>query len=307
MVGGHLRPEARRLLDLLQPDRIAYLEKDLWINYPRAEQILARLKELFLLPRTHRMPNMLIIGPTNNGKTMIKEKFCKAYNDAAVYKDVGNGYGKELLEKSVISVQMPAIPSVRTLLLAMCEEVGQGERLGYLLVSLLTVTVYRILKSLNVKMVIIDELHNMLASTPRQRLEFFNFIRHLGNELQIPLVCLGTKDAYLAIRTDPQLENRFEPHVLPLWQEGRELSNLLESFVATLPLYEYSALTDPKIVNWLLAQSGGILGEIVVILKQAAKQAIRSGKERIDFELLQQLNYRSPSERIKIFEKELSR
>ena len=44
----------------------------------------------------------------------------------------------------------------------------------------------------------------------RQR-ELLNLLRYLGNELRIPLACLGTREAYLAIRTDDQLENRFEP------------------------------------------------------------------------------------------------
>lgn len=66
--------------------------------------------------------------------------------------------------------------------------------------------------------------------------EFLNLLRFLGNELRLPLVGIGTKEAYLAIRTDDQLENRFEPMVLPAWQEGKELESLLASFVAILPL-----------------------------------------------------------------------
>lgn len=40
-------------------------------------------------------------------------------------------------------------------------------------------------------------------------------LRFLGNELKIPIVGDGTRDAYLAIRSDDQLENRFAPFVLP--------------------------------------------------------------------------------------------
>ena len=38
-------------------------------------QALDRLHELFEHPRRLRMPNLLIVGPTNNGKSMIAEKF----------------------------------------------------------------------------------------------------------------------------------------------------------------------------------------------------------------------------------------
>jgi hypothetical protein len=42
-------------------------------------------------------------------------------------------------------------------------------------------------------------------------------LRWLGNELQIPLVALGTAEALRAIQSDDQLANRFSPFPLPLW------------------------------------------------------------------------------------------
>ena len=308
MVVEHLQPASRELLELSTYDRLMYMNKSLWIDYVGAQQILDRLEELIDLPRGHRMPNMLIIGPTNNGKSMIKEKFCKIYQDTAVHRGHPEGSReRKLIEKLVISMQMPAYPTFKTFMLAMSDGIEQGVPHSYLSIPYLNQTVYRTLRLLQVKMLIIDELHNMLASSPRQQLEFLNLIRHLGNELQIPIVCLGTKDGYIAIRTDLQLENRFEPFLLPRWQEGIEFNNLLESFVSVLPLEYYSDLTDPKVVDWLLVHSGGILGELANILKLATKRAIRLSKEKIDLEILMQLNYKSPKERTKAFEIMLSK
>ena len=84
-----------------------------------------------------------------------------------------------------------------------------------------------LLRRVECRMLVIDELHNLLAaSIPRQH-ELLNFLRYLGNELRIPLACLGTREAYLAIRTDDQLENRFEPFLLPSWEDGAEFGRLL--------------------------------------------------------------------------------
>ena len=69
-------------------------------------------------------------------------------------------------------------------------------------------------------MLVIDELHNVLAGRGDGRREFLNLLRFLGNELRIPLVGVGTREAYLAIRSDDQLENRFEPFTLPRWEPG---------------------------------------------------------------------------------------
>lgn len=72
------------------------------------------------------------------------------------------------------------------------------------------------LKTTQTKILIIDELHNILAGNNTRQREFLNIIRFLGNELQISIVGVGIKDAYLAIRSDDQLENHFDPFILPI-------------------------------------------------------------------------------------------
>jgi Bacterial TniB protein len=60
-----------------------------------------------------------------------------------------------------------------------------------------------------------------------------NLLRFLGNELRIPLVGVGTHEAYLAIRADDQLENRFAPLPLPRWEPATaDACSLLASFAA---------------------------------------------------------------------------
>ena len=85
----------------------------------------------------------------------------------------------------------------------------------------------RVMRAVGVRVLIIDELHNALGAKGDGRREFLNLIRFLGNELQIPIVGVGTRDAYLTIRADDQLENRFEPMILPVWQEDDEFLSLL--------------------------------------------------------------------------------
>jgi hypothetical protein len=53
--------------------------------------------------------------------------------------------------------------------------------------------------------------------------------------LSPPTICnsAGTRDAYLAIRSDDQLENRFEPLMLPVWEANDDCCSLLASFAAS--------------------------------------------------------------------------
>jgi ATP-dependent Clp protease ATP-binding subunit ClpA len=82
----------------------------------------------------------------------------------------------------------------------------------------------QLLRTVKVRVLIIDELHNILSAKENVRRQFLNLIRFLGNELRIPIVGVGTREAYMAIRSDPQLENRFEPMPLPVWEIAKLLT-----------------------------------------------------------------------------------
>ncbi len=51
--------------------RIALIKSDIWIGFPRAEQVLDRLQGLNEMPRRTRMPGLLVHGASGIGKTMI--------------------------------------------------------------------------------------------------------------------------------------------------------------------------------------------------------------------------------------------
>jgi len=65
---SHLHPAVRQAALLPADQRLAVIRADRWIGYPRASQALAGLETLLAWPTRQRMPNMLLIGPTNNSK-----------------------------------------------------------------------------------------------------------------------------------------------------------------------------------------------------------------------------------------------
>jgi hypothetical protein len=67
-----------------------------------------------------------------------------------------------------------------------------------------------------------------------------------------------------------------------------------------LPLY-FSYL-ELLVRSMLLSKSEGSIGEIMTILTRAASEAIVSGKEFIDLEILEKTKYNSPSERRRLYE-----
>ena len=61
------------------PSRVRHIRTDCWITYARAEAALSAMEDLLSFPKRIRMPNLLLIGPTNNGKSMVVEKFRRSH------------------------------------------------------------------------------------------------------------------------------------------------------------------------------------------------------------------------------------
>ena len=292
---SHLRPSAQELTRLPAPERIQRIRADRWIGYTSALDALSRLETLYNWPSKQRMPNLLLIGPTNNGKSMIVERFRRQHPPSS---------SADQEHIPVLCVQMPSEPSVARFYVALLAALGAPLRLHQRLPELEQLAL-SLLRSVGVRMLVIDELHNLLAGQSNNRREFLNLLRFLGNELRIPLVGVGTRDAYLAIRSDDQLENRFAPIVLPLWEVNDETCSLLASFAASFPLKRPSQIASHDMARYLLTRSEGTIGELVQLLITAAVVAVDSGEEAINQRTLTMADYAGPSERRRLFEREL--
>jgi hypothetical protein len=155
----------------------------------------------------------------------------------------------------------------------------------------------RLMRAACVRLLIIDEIHNLLSGSHQQQRRFLNLLRWLGNELQIPLVAVGTAEALRAIQSDEQLANRFTPFTLSLWKNDAEYTRLLNTLEALLPLRQPSRLAESDVAGQILTASEGILGEIVGVIVQSAVEAIRQGHEAIRPKLLRDISFLPPTER----------
>ena len=276
-------------IELSAEERIRRILQPHWIGYTQSKRILKRLEDLFGYPQVDRMPNLLIVGDTNNGKTMIVSRF--QHQHPASDNPTG-----EHITVPVLLVQAPPIPdegrfyaNILEALAAPYKPRGSaGER---------QMQVIRLLRTIGTRMLIVDEIHHILAGPINRQRQFLNVLKYLGNELKIPLVGVGTIDAVRAIQTDPQLANRFEPIALRRWQMNRDWQMLLSSFERILPLRKPSQLAELSIATALLAWSEGTIGELASLLRTAAKAAIESGGECITEPLLRQIDWTPPSSR----------
>ncbi len=206
---SHLTPAAAILLTESDERRIRAIRSRRWILYPRAKQALDRLGTLLDQPRGTRMPSIAIYGDSGMGKTMIMKRF---RDDNPPSFDSGRG----ALTTPVLAMEMTSRPGERRFYAELLTLLGAPQR-PRADIAQMEQAALRIMEAIGVKVLVIDEVHNILAGSYREQRIVLNTLRFLSNRLQISLVCFGVNEAREAISGDVQLARRFEQFTLSRW------------------------------------------------------------------------------------------
>jgi hypothetical protein len=178
---------------------------DRWVSYPRAERILSRLDDLLYLPPRVRMQNVLIHGTSRAGKSMIIEKFMRNHPESS----------RQDAARPIITMQMPPWPTLRCFFSELLRSFDCTVIIGSR-ISELEHDALRQLKKAKPQLLATDEIHHLLACTPREQRAALNVVKFLSNELRVSIIVLGTGEALHVMRADSQIASRFDPAPSPL-------------------------------------------------------------------------------------------
>jgi DNA transposition AAA+ family ATPase len=211
-----------------------------------------------------------VVGESQTGKTMT----CDAY----VVKNKPQQVAGKPPTAPVIYIQVP-------------EECGAKEFFGVILryfnyqvvketVAELRDCTLQVLKECHVEMLIIDEADRFKPKT-------FAAVRDISDNLQISVILVGTDRFDMVIKRDQQVYNRFRD-----CYRFEKLSG--EDFVQTVKIWEQqvlqlptpSNLTSKTMIEILGEATGGYIGLMDKILREAAIRSIAKGLEKIDVETL---------------------
>jgi Bacterial TniB protein len=235
---SHLVGSARQQAFESTSTRVRLVQEARWISHVRAQQVLEELQWRYEFPVCSRMPCLLVYGDSGMGKTMVIEKFAREH---PIKVDAQHGIAK----RDILILQMPPAPDERRFYAKLLESLHAPFSPSARLVAL-EIVALRLLRKIELKMLVIDEVHQMLAGTYREQRRALNLLKSLTNELMIPVVVVGTEDALHAVQTDSQVASRFDPIRRARWTESEAFRNFLVAFGKLLPLAGRQVLDRPS-------------------------------------------------------------
>ena len=278
-----LPEQTQNALKLSREKRIEFIKKPKFIRHPKALKLFSKLTDLMNEPKKERIRSILLIGDSNNGKTAMVKKFFEM-----------NIYDNEETQQyyeHVMLIQAPNRADLHDLYNKMFqffvvpyrkdEPISEREK-----------KIKHYCEVNKVRMIIIDEIQGALIGSITKQMEFMNGIKNLSNILKIPIVLVGTPKGVGLVSGDHQLKSRFVPTKIKKWEYDEDYLSLLYAIEMTLPLKRPSLIyEDEALAKEILELSDGLIGDIMTVCELLAQQAIKSGKERIERKMLQEIEY----------------
>jgi len=283
----HLSPLALTAMAMPVSQRSDWTCRDRFIVH---EQISAIFKVTDMLVNSRgrvRARGLVISGVGGSGKTMVANAVLRRYPEQ------GNTNATDAAQP-VVRITMTNAREAskifsRTLRALGCPHIASytNDEREELVIELL--------RAAGVRMLIIDEIQDLLKRSARQMENAFEGIKYLMNEAEISVLALGTEHAQQAMMREEHLVTRFRSVKLPLWRAGQLLANFLDELESSLPLPEPSHLSAPTIQRLLVKASKGRLDLIVERVVFAAALAIEEGISRIDERFLERAESEIPA------------
>lgn len=272
---AHLPPDMHAIAQLDAEARVAHIRAERWIQHAAVDRLLNDLQDVFDQPPRERMENLLLLGESGMGKTMLIRKFER---QNAVNFDKAAGVRR----RPVVVMLMPPQPTESEFFNRLLEAIDAPSAGYWAHGNQLRTSAIRLLREVGARVLVIDEINSVLAGTPRQQRLFLQLLRFLSNDLRLALVGVGVPEARHALLSDAQLRSRFNDVELPLWTPGEDLRDFVNRLVWSLPLRQPSPVDSARLRAMLAERSGGVTLGICKAVERAAVAAIRNGRERIE-------------------------
>lgn len=276
---AHLQPAVRPQVLWSQEQRVAALRHERYIEHRRLHLVLDEVEFLLASPRRTRAAGLVVSAPQGSGKTMLAQVVERRHGiKAAPGPDGRQTY-------RAVGISMTNARDARTLFNRILDRLGAPASAS-VRYSDRESQVVRLLGEFGTRLLVVDELQDILTSTARQQRLALDAIKFLMNEAALPVLALGTDKAKEALLVDRHLAARFRPLTLPVWTFDNDLRDFLSALEPLLPLRLPSNLSSPTTMKVLAEASHGVLLTMCQIIENAAIYAVIEQTECIDAALI---------------------
>lgn len=266
--------------------------EDIWVPYPAAISAIKTFDWLFNKPFTVRPINVVVSGPSNSGKTML----LRHYQQLANRKQACSTRSSTPTQVPVIYIQTPPEGDRNALLSLLLLELSAPTP-SNANPSRKRIQLLELLRTANTRMIMIDEVQNILAATRQKQEVYLQELKFLSNELGIPIVCAGTTVVERAIQTDLQIGSRFDTVRLPLWRSGKLFATFLIRLAASLDMDGKSLFSSKDFIKTFCDECEGLTGEARRYIAHAASLAREQGKSELTIDMFEEIDWTRPSQR----------
>lgn len=249
----------------------------LFIDHTRILEVMNEVHWM-LSNQSGRAPGLVVCARPGSGKTELAKRIERAYP-----------------QREPVEGQLPVVPIVRISMTGAhdCRTVyGRVmETLDIPYSARMTTTarevqVLHLLRRVSCVLLVLDEFQDVLQGNDREQRRALDAVKLLMNEVNLPILALGTDKAGRALQSDEHLAARFRHMALPVWKKNEDLVAMLKAVHMQLPLRKPSSLISEEVIQRILKHSNGILGLIMNLIQDAAVHAIIEGKEFIDVKMI---------------------
>lgn len=294
-----LTNETKDVLDKSLDEKIAYIKQDTWINYPLAQNIIEEIEDILKYEQgKNRVTSILLVGSSNNGKTSLLNRLIELHPPFDLFETNPEKLTKEFFDKyeatgvPVKYIVAPSEPSENRLYATILNSINAPFKQNESTAKKQYLVEYY-LELLNIEMLVIDEIHNILSGSVAKQKQVLNAIKNLSNNIKIPIVLAGTKDALRVISTDTQIISRFRPVYMKKWKMDKDYVSLLATILTTLPFTQDSDILNSKTAHEILTISDGYIGDIIALIKKAAVFALKNNREKLTLKDIKECGYSS--------------
>lgn len=264
-------------------DRILAVQEKRIVAYPAFATALNHVFWMVKGLRSTRAPGLILTGPPGSGKTSFGEVVVREFPKPPPTASTAAS------APCVLMISMTGLTTIRSvygrILEATNAPVTSAQR-----VADREIVVVRTLERIGCGLLVLDEIQDILKGRDRERQQVLDATKYLMNRLGLPVLALGVQEAAQAFDADPHLRARFQHMQFRHWLWNKEFLSLLAGIENFLPLRERSDIQSEPIAKKLLELSGGCLSTLMLIIRNAAIEAIATGSERITFDQIRPLH-----------------